>query len=310
MMNLSDKYGIKYTGLAIESYDDSIDGTTDAAPDTATFMNFGNMLLRKGGEIGYHGYNHQPLAFSDSDYKGIYDYKTWQDEEAMVTAFDHLVDFCDELFPGVDMSVYVPPSNLMSKKGREVLLNNFKQIKTLSGIYLPDDSLDFSLLQEYDVDENGIVDQPRVISGCDIDDFMTVAALSELNFHYINNHFTHPDDALDPERGAELGWRELYVRFNKFLDWLYTVAPNIRNFTGTEFSAAVQRFAAVSPHTEMTEKSMRVRIDNFYDNAQFMIRFNEKIPNEIVGGTLTHLTGDLYILEATEDTVTISFKEE
>ena len=310
MMNLSDKYGIKYTGLAIESYDDSIDGTTDATPDTATFMNFGNMLLRKGGEIGYHGYNHQPLAFSDSDYKGIYDYKTWQDEEAMVTAFDHLVDFCDELFPGVDMSVYVPPSNLMSQKGREVLLNNFKQIKTLSGIYLPDDSLDFSLLQEYDVDENGIVDQPRVISGCDIDDFMTVAALSELNFHYINNHFTHPDDALDPERGAELGWRELYLRFNKFLDWLYTVAPNIRNFTGTEFSAAVQRFAAVSPHTEMTEKSMRVRIDNFYDNAQFMIRFNEKIPNEIVGGTLTHLTGDLYILEATEDTVTISFKEE
>ena len=56
MMNLSDKYGVKYTGLAIECYDDAIDGTTDATPDTGTFLNFGNMLLRKGGEIGYHGY--------------------------------------------------------------------------------------------------------------------------------------------------------------------------------------------------------------------------------------------------------------
>ncbi|MBO7217990.1 MAG: DUF2194 domain-containing protein, partial [Clostridia bacterium] len=192
MMNLSDKYGIKYTGLAIECYDDAIDGTTDANPDTATFLNFGNMLLRRGGELGYHGYNHQPLCLGNRDYQGIFDYKTWRDESAIVKAFDHLTDFCDELFPDTEMSVYVPPSNLLSSEGREILLENFKQITTLSGIYLPDDVLDFALLQEFEVDKNGIVDQPRIISGCDLDDFMTLAALSELNFHYVNNHFTHP----------------------------------------------------------------------------------------------------------------------
>ena len=115
MMNLSDKYGIKYTGLAIECYDDAIDGTTDASPDTATFLNFGNMLLRKGGEIGYHGYNHQPLCLN-RDYKGIYDYKTWKNYGSMEKAFNHLVDFCDELFPDVNMAVYVPPSNLLAEK--------------------------------------------------------------------------------------------------------------------------------------------------------------------------------------------------
>lgn len=308
MMNLSDKYGIKYTGLAIESYDDAVDGTTDAASDTATFLNFGNMLLRKGGELGYHGYNHQPLCLGNKDYKGIYDYKTWESEAAMAQSFSHLVDFCDELFPDTQMSVYVPPSNLLSDEGRQMLLNNFDQVTTLSGIYLPDDALDFSLLQEFEVDENGVVDQPRIISGCDPDAFMEMAALSELNFHYVNNHFTHPDDALDPDRGAELGWRELYRRFDGYLSWLYTSAPNLRNFTGTELSAAVQRFVAVMPHMTVNEREMEISIDNFYDNAQFMVRFNEKQPDKVMGGSLTHLTGNLYILEANKDTVTVSFK--
>ena len=307
MMNLSDQYGIRYTGLAIECYDDAVDGTTDASPDTGTFLNFGNMLLRKGGELGYHGYNHQPLAIG-RDYQGIYDYKAWQNKAAIVKAFDHLVAFCEELFPSVPMAVYVPPSNLLAQEGRDILIEEYPQIRTLSGIYWPDDVLDFCLLQEFEVDENGIVDQPRIISGCDIDDFMTMGALSELNLHYVNNHFTHPDDALDPERGAKLGWEELCTRFESYLKWLYGAAPTLRNFTGTELSAAVQRFAAVTPHTEIGDQSMTLSVDHFYDDAQFMVRFNEKEPDTVTGGTLTHLTGNLYNLEATEDTVIISFK--
>lgn len=307
MMNLSDKYGIKYTGLAIECYDDAIDGTTDATPDTGTFLNFGNMLLRKGGEIGYHGYNHQPLCLN-RDYKGIYDYKAWKDYNSMEKAFNHLVDFCDELFPDVNMSVYVPPSNLLADEGREMLIKEFPQIKTLSGIYLPDDVLDFSLLQEFDVDKNGVVDQPRIISGCDLNDFMTMAAMSELNMHYVNNHFTHPDDALDIERGAELGWKELRNRFDAYLEWLDKSAPKLRNFTGTEFSAAIQRFAAVAPKAEISDDKMVIDIQNFYDDAQFLIRFNEKESDNVTGGRLTHLTGNLYLLEADKKTVTISFK--
>lgn len=308
MMNIADKYGIKYTGLAIECYDDAVDGTTDAAPDTGTFLNFGNMLMRQGGEIGYHGYNHQPLCFDNCDYRGIYDYKTWENYGAMKSAFDELVDFCDELFPGVNMAIYVPPSNLLSIEGRNFLLTEYPWIKTVSGIYFEDDDLEFSCTQEYDVSEDGVVDQPRVISGCALTPFMELAAVSELNFHFINNHFTHPDDALDPDRGAEMGWEKLKTRFYEFLDWLYGSAPSLRNFTGTEMSGAVQRFAAITPEKEIGENEMVLRLGNFYDQAHLLLRFNKREAIDAKGGRLTHLTGDLYLLEATEDTVRISLK--
>ena len=40
--------------------------------DTEQFRYFGGLLLRQGGEIGYHGYNHQPLCLTDTDYGDAY----------------------------------------------------------------------------------------------------------------------------------------------------------------------------------------------------------------------------------------------
>lgn len=311
MMNFADAYGLKYTGLAIESYDNHVDGTADATPDTGTFLNFGNMLLRKGGELGYHGYNHQPLVLSNKDYKDHYDYKTWQSETAMKSAFDELIELCDTLFPDAEFSLYVPPSNLLSDEGRKFLIKEYPHIKTISGIYfddIADAELDFGCTQEFSVDENGVVDQPRVVYGFIMDDFLTMAAVSELNLHFINSHFTHPDDALDPERGAELGWGEMKRRFDGYLSWLYSSAPGLRNLTGTEASAAVQRFVAVAPKTEYTDEGVQITIGNFCDEAQFLVRFNENAPDNVTGGELTHLTGGLYLLRATSDTVDITLK--
>ena len=311
MLNFADAYGLKYTGLAIESYDDNTDGTLEAKPDTGTFLNFGNMLLRRGGELGYHGYNHQPLCFGDSDYKGLYPYKTWESAKTMKKAFDALAKLCEDLFPDTEFCLYVPPSNLLSDKGRDFLITNYPHIKTISGIYFDDaeyEELDFICIQEFDVDQNGVVDQPRVISGFILDDFQSLAALSELNMHFVNSHFTHPDDALDEERGADLGWEEMKNRFDKFLSWLYTSAPTLRNMTGTEASAAVQRFVAAVPHTVATEDSVVITIDNFYDDAQLLVRFNTGTPTHVTGGTLTHLTGDLYLLSATQSVVDITLE--
>ena len=307
MMNLADQYGLKYTGLAIQCYDENVDGTTPSSADEQTFLKFGNMLLRMGGEIGYHGYNHQPLCLDDCDYMGYYDYKTWESEAAMKSALDTLVELCEELFPGVQLSVYVPPSNIMSEGAEEFLIREYPDIKTISGIYFEDMDLDFYCTQEFDVREDGVVEQPRIIYGCDVDDYSKLAALSELNLHYINSHFTHPDDSLDPERGAELGWETLKSMFCEYLDWLYTAAPNIRNFTGSEMSAAIQRYTALTVSTSVSEAAVEISIGNFSDEAQLMVRFNDARPKDVAGGTLEQLTDTLYLLQADQSHVTVTF---
>lgn len=308
MMNYADKYNLKYTGLAITCYDDNVDGTTPSEPDEGTFLNFGNMLLRKGGEVGYHGYNHQPLCMSECDYEGFFDYKTWESKDAMKGAFDSLVALCDGLFPGVDMSLYVPPSNIMSYVGEEFLFSTYPHIKTISGIYFPDGDFKFNCTQEFDVLQDGRVHQPRIISGCDLTPYMELALVSELNMHYINSHFTHPDDALDPDRGAELGWEKLSECFGEYLDYLYKAAPSIRNFTGSETSAAVQRYAALNVDKKHQNDKLVLDIGNFYDEGYLFIRFNEEEYESIEGGKLSHLTGNLYLLKAESRTVTINLK--
>ena len=105
-------------------------------------------------------------------------------------------------------------------------------------------------------DRDGVVEQPRIISGCALDDYMKLAALSELNLHYINSHFTHPDDSLDPERGAELGWETLKTLFIEYLDWLYTC---LLYTSGNFFGWAVRCTTMCSPLPWITTGPQRER---------------------------------------------------
>ena len=121
MLNLASKYGLKYTGVMIENYEDKTDGEITKQTDNERFQYFGNMVLHQGGELGYHGYNHQPLCLGDTDYGDVLPYKTWKNEKAMESAMSELMRFGKKMFPGTQMSVYVPPSNVLSEQGRKML---------------------------------------------------------------------------------------------------------------------------------------------------------------------------------------------
>ena len=198
MMALAEKYGFSYTGVVIENYEDDTESSPERQTDTSRFQFFGNMLLRAGGEIGYHGYNHQPLCTSATDYGDILPYNTWPDEDAMKDAIQELVDFEEEQFPEAIKSVYVPPSNVISEECRSVLVNNFPQIRTIASNYFGGE---MAYEQEFDVAEDGIVEQPRITAGAILDDYTKMVALSELNLHLVSNHFLHPDYLLDEDRG-------------------------------------------------------------------------------------------------------------
>lgn len=306
MLELASDHGIRYTGVMIENYGDVTDGTIEKQKDTKRFEYFGNMLLHQGGELGYHGYNHQPLNLPNTDYGDVLPYDTWKNQSAMKKAVKELVRFGDEIFPSTSMSVYVPPSNVLSAEGRRMLAKEFPQIRTIASNYFTGE---FAYVQEFEVAEDGIVEQPRIISGAIIDDYMKIAALSELNMHFVNSHFIHPDDLLDEDRGAALGWEKLKGNLSDYMDWLDDSAPSLRQLTGSELSGAIQRYGAVTFTKTVTDQAIKLELDNFYDEVYFMVRINEGTPGDVSGGKLTHLTGNLYLLKAKEPTVIIEKSE-
>ena len=307
MLALAERYGFAYTGAVIENYGDDTLSEPERQLDVSRFQYFGNMLLRAGGEIGYHGYNHQPLCTGTTDYGGELPYHTWPDEAAMAAAMKELTEFVGSQFPEGEHSVYVPPSNVLSAEGRRLLGQQFPGIRTIASTYFMDG---LAYGQEFGVAEDGIVEQPRFTSGAVLDDYMKMTALSELNMHFVNNHFMHPDDLLDEDRGAALGWEELKRRLTEYMDWLYTAAPCIRRLTGSELSGAVQRYAMLAPRATRTGQTLTVELGHFVDEASLLVRLNEGRPAGVEGGELIPLTGTLYLLRAEQPAVTITLEND
>lgn len=310
LQKLAQKYGIRYTGVMIENYEDAVNQTEPARQaDTTQFRYFGGMLLQMGGDLGFHGYNHQPLALWDTDYGTLYDYKTWKNKETLVASLNELIAFQDEVLPNAHGSVYVPPSNILSARVRKLIGTDVPRIKTIASTYF-EDGTDLPYVQEFGVASDGIVEQPRIVSGGMVDDsYMRLAAVSELNMHYVSTHFMHPDDLLDPDRGAKEGWEVYKGGLTDYLDWLSESAPDLRRQTGSECSGAIQRFSSVTVSVDTSADAWTLSLGNFHDEAWLMFRANNGEPGAVTGGEITHLTGDLYLVKATDKTVTIARKE-
>lgn len=305
---LAEDYGIRYTGLTIEEYSDQVEGPFGRNQDVQRFQYFGNSLLDMGGEIGYHGYNHMPLVPPDFEYGEEYEsYRPWKSLEDMRDALLELNSFNKRLFPQETFQVYVPPSNILSEEGRELLKECFPDLACIASVYLPSGQ---GYEQEFEVAEDGIVETPRVISGYNLDDYQRLAALSELNLHFVNTHFQHPDDVMDEDRGAKLGWEKLYQSFSGYAKWLYESAPGIRSLTGSELAAAVQRYYYTRVHQEVSEDEIALSLEQFQDGAWLLLRVNEGEPGKAEGANLTRVADGLYLVEALEDEIRIPLNPE
>lgn len=309
VLEWEETYGIAYTGLIIEMYSDDVEIPFERNDEETQFLTFGNMLLNRGGELGFHGYNHMPLCVEGiDDNRQFGEYELWESTEAIKASIEELDTFSKELFPDSTFQVYVPPSNIMSETGKEALLKAAPSIRVIASTYLKD-AEDKVYEQEFEVDEDGIIHTPRVVSGCDIDNYQKICALSELNLRYVQSHFMHPDDVLDEDRGADAGWEAMSATFESYLDWVYTSAPNIRNVTGSEMGVAVQQYDALTMCRSYEKHVLTVELGGFSGEASFLLRVNEGEIADTEGCTYEHVTGNLYVIQANTDKIKIYLGE-
>lgn len=308
LVRLAERYGIRFTGVMIENYGDDTKNDPVRQTDNTQFEYYGGLLLRQNGEIGYHGYNHQPLVLPNTDYGNEYTYVQWPNRKAIVDSLNELIAFQKTVLPAATSSVYVPPSNILSSEGRKIIGEDVPQIRAIASMaFPPDSSLEY--VQEFGVAADGVVEAPRIVSGSMVNNsYMRLAAVSELNMHYVSTHFMHPDDLLDEDRDAKEGWETYRKGLEDYLDWLEQSAPSIRMQTGTECAAAVQRFSGLTVSMATSDDSWDLRLGNLIDQGWLMFRANSGTPGRVRGGSLTKLTGNLYLLKATSATVHIERK--
>lgn len=303
------EYGIRHTGVIIEQYSDETEAPFEGNSQVSQFETFGNMLLNNKGELGFHGYNHMPLCIAGVDENKQYgDYKLWKSVDDAEASIYELTSFCEDLFPDNEFTVYVPPSNILSETGREALLSANPEIKTISSTYLVD-AENIAYVQEFCVEDDGIVSAPRITSGCEIDDYQMISALSELNYHYVQSHFMHPDDVLDEDRGAADGWESMSQKFESYLEWVYEAAPDIRNLTGSELGRAVEVFDTLSVKREYKDNELDVELGGFTGEAQLMLRINKGSITETSGCEYEKLAGNLYLIKANSSKIKIYLGE-
>lgn len=218
MKHICESEHVKYTGVVIESYGDQVKGPFKPIHEQEgrnALLIYGNDLLSIGGEMGIHGYNHQPLVppgYQDNEP----DYVPWQSTSDMKEALTELKRYVHEVFPKYTFQVYVPPSNILSPQGKKTILEAFPEIRVFSSVY--DGAADVkAYYQEFKREDTGIYDIPRITSGykpADTDLYFECTTITSIG---VFNHFVHPDE-LFYEESKDLTWQMMSEGLQDFLN--------------------------------------------------------------------------------------------
>jgi hypothetical protein len=212
MLRAARQHDLVYTAALIESYNDRVEPPFAHPPDEDVrgLMAFGREVLRGGGEIGLHGYNHQSLE----DRRSVYGYNVWSGIGPMREAVEEALRHLQRAFPEYRPLTYVPPSNVLSPTGREALKQAWPDLAVIASLCV-EDAQGIAYVQEFEVAPDGILEMPRVTTGYGEAAYFRWAEANVITLHGVFSHFLHPDDVLDPARNFGQSWDRLYERFTE-----------------------------------------------------------------------------------------------
>lgn len=259
MLKAAKKYDVKYTAVAIQSYEDRVTPPFEDPVDEEKYnlIAYGREVIKSGGEVGIHGYNHQSLTMNNQ-LSALFDYRSWESREHMVDATREVLSYLDEAFPNYPVMTYVPPSNVLAPEGREALKEAWPNLAVISSLY-DTDFTNRSYVQEYGMSPDGIIELPRVTSGyfsIPYDIWLEANTITSIG---IFSHFIHPDDLMDVHRSNNKKWDDLYKDFVSMLDRLQDTYPWLRSMTSTEAGLDLVKVQQMQMQVEHQENEINVQ---------------------------------------------------
>ena len=308
MLKIAKKYDVKYTGVMIQTYNDRTEAPFLPAPGEipdSEFIAMGRELIRSGGELGLHGYNHQSLTreYWKTEELG---YKKWKKEADMVEALKAVKEKINRTFPNYEINAYVPPSNVIDDEGIDALKRVFPEIDIIASVYY-EDYQGLSYSQEFEYTDKKIMNLPRFSSGYFFGAQNRLSVLNGILAFGAVQHFIHPDDFMDPERNEGRSWPEQLESYEEFAKMIDTRYPFIEANTASEASVNVAKYLGLDYTVDYSEQGIRVST-NASSFPMYMFMHCEK-EIESQKNCEVHQIGDNdYFVGFTGNTFSVEFK--
>lgn len=267
MAALAKKNNLRYTAGIIESYNNDVEGDF-AEPDSSireTFVVEGRELLATGGELGLHGYNHQPLTTKELPETG---YTPWPDEKSMADSLRELYRYGKSLYPDYDFRVYIPPSNILSEEGLKAVKETIPDIRVVSSIYhvprgAPQRMQDFT-------EKDGLYSIPRVSAGFEPAEDERIAAFSTIHEMGVFSHFVHPDEILY-EESRDHSWKDMQAGLSSFMGEISARFPWLTPVTVSESLPYFDDYFNLDYRIIRNPHFVEIHAWNFKTEARFIL---------------------------------------
>jgi hypothetical protein len=274
MERIAIKNDVKYTGVFIQTYNNRVKGSFEDKAGLEKLKIFGRDLIKSGGEIGIHGYNHQSLTKDQSAVKE-YGYKAWPSEENMVASLTEAKEYFDEIFPNYTLRTYVPPSNVLSEEGKKAIKKAIPSVNILASLY-EDDPIAPTYTQEFEIG-NTFIEMPRFTSGYLYTNAMKWTSITNVTMYGAFSHFVHPDDLLDIERSGGKSWGKLEKEYDKLLEDIKVNYPWLESMTASESGGKYTEYNNAELFISQENNTIKVYINNFAGNLDFLLRSDKEI---------------------------------
>lgn len=299
MLNNGEKYNVKYTGLIIENYGDQVKGPFMPLADVNarnSLIVYGRELLKAGGELGIHGYNHQSLAPAGYGQDSL-GYATWESQADMEESLRELKRYISDAYPGYEIHAYVPPSNILSPEGKAAVKNVFTDIKVYSSLW---EGLATAkeYFQNFQLNSDGTSEIPRASSGYAPSQEEIWEAYNVLNYNGVFSHFVHPDEIFY-EESENLTWAIMKQGMTDLLSELQNRFGWLEPVTATEGYEKMKDYFQMDYRLTRSEDGIKINAWDFHQPLTFILRTDKKI-GSVTGGSAQRVQANAYVLTVTD----------
>lgn len=297
MVQVAAKQDLKYTGVLIETYDDKVKAPFDDRLVKENLKIYGRELIKMGGEVGVHGYNHQSLT-KDQNQVRRFGYHAWEDEKEMVESLNEVKQLFSELFPDYTIRTYVPPSNVLSEDGKKAIREAIPSIKNIASLY-HEDIRGIAYVQEYESSAD-FIELPRLSSDYHFKDENKWIIANSSTLLGVFSHFIHPDDVLDKERSNSDGWSELLKEYSEMMHSVKDKYPWMESQTASESASRLQKLENSDVFISQKSDIIKVYINHFAGELDFILR-SDKTLTKNNGCDIEKISDDRYLVRAHSD---------